>query len=361
MNKKKILIVEPHPYHFEVIPGVVKIFENLGYDVTLMVRDNFDEKDIFCRFNDNEKSRIKILRFDDDNLKCRLQDEALHDFEFVFFNSYEFCHDGKDETIINYLGFIPQAQKGFLGIIHNKSLLSKNDLPYIKEGRLFALTPFIYEGEQIEQITSSYYGEFEKKKLNSKIRIVIIGRNNKREILERALKKIKNPSEYFEFIYIGPYGKKEFFYRLYRELKNIFNRSERENTKFYYKGWKQIKCVGKLSFRDMYSEIEKADFILILLDIWGEDAKYFLDGKTTGAKQLSLGFNKPCIVNKKFGKAFGFDNNSAVFYDDNHVEYALDYLRSINNDEYANLIQSLNSFREKLIEISIDNVKKRSM
>ena len=46
---KKVLVVEPNPFHGEVVPGVVYYFRNLEYDVTVIMQKKNIKEDAFCK------------------------------------------------------------------------------------------------------------------------------------------------------------------------------------------------------------------------------------------------------------------------------------------------------------------------
>lgn len=342
MNRN-ILIVEPHPFHYEVLPGVVSVFEELNFSITLLVHDNFEKDDTFSRLKTS--MLINILYFSKD-IKEVLLESFISEYDFIFFNSYDYFHDGIKENILSYLGYIPNTKYGFLGIVHNKSILRLNDVQYIKEKRLFALTPFCYEGYNIPLFSANAYGVTAvHDKLQSPIRVTMIGESNKRYLLERAI-EVTNITN-IEFSYIGKANIiKEFITNSIRNILFLVKSDNPKARKFHYRGWKSIKYLGQMKFEDMYGELEKSDFILTLLDINNSYSREFLDGKTSGSKQLSLGFNVPLIINDDFGRSFGFSENNSVFYDGNNVATALYRISNMKNTEYTNIKTDLSLFSD---------------
>ena len=64
---------------------------------------------------------------------------------------------------------------------------------------------------------------------------------------------------------------------------------------------------------ELYHDVEICDFILPMLPDSGEN-KEFYKQTTFGAKQLSLGFCRPLILQDFWGKYHGFSPENAVFY-----------------------------------------------
>lgn len=354
MPENKVLIFEPHGYHYEVIPSIAYYFDRLNYKVSILARENFNAQDVFSGMDDLSK-KVEILKYSDDfrELLCR---ECIKDYDFVFLNSYEYFHDGKEDTVINYLGYIPTSAKGILGIVHNKRVLSEKDLKFAKEGRLFALTPFDFEGYKIKLCAPIYFGDIDNAKTSTnEKKLVMIGGSNKRVIIEKVLSE--NDFTNIRVDYIGKFNReKEFTIKILRHIRYLFDRGKRKEKSFYYMGWKAINYLGTLSFKDMYDVIKSSDYILILMDEKDENYLPFLEGKTSGAKSLSLGFNKPCIISDKFGRAFGFSTENAIFYE-NDLKYALKRVESISDASYCSLKKSLEQLRIENINESISNLK----
>ena len=75
-----------------------------------------------------------------------------------------------------------------------------------------------------------------------------------------------------------------------------------------------VHILGRLTFEQMYRQLEKADFFLPVLSP-KEQAKY-LDGCTSGSRQLILGFAIPPIIHQAFAKAYGFSQDNCISYTD---------------------------------------------
>ncbi len=361
MRKGTILIFEPHPYHYEVIPGVAYYFDYFGYKVELLVQNNFVLEDVFARSILREK--IIVHNYEVSNMKEELREKYIGQYDFLFLNSMEYFHGSEKERLLDYLGYIPKTQYGILGIYHNKDVMNDSDIALLKENRLFALTPFKYKNYSVNLLSACYFGEIEKKDvINSKIKIVMIGMSNNRVIVENALssfshKQVKN----IKIDVIGKINlKKDFVKRLIMfcdYYKSVWLGNGHKNQKVSILGWKRVSYLGKLSFANMYQQIEEADYIAIVLDPECDKDKPFLDGKTSGSKQLALGFSKPCIINDKYATSFGFSEENSIIYHDNNITDAIMRVCKLSQEEYESLSKNVAACAKKLRRESVRNLQ----
>ena len=61
---KKVLMIEPNWYHFEVVPGYAYYFERLGYTVDIMLKkhENLGNEFFYCNFD------YYVVSFEDETL-----------------------------------------------------------------------------------------------------------------------------------------------------------------------------------------------------------------------------------------------------------------------------------------------------
>ncbi|NBI72851.1 hypothetical protein D3Z50_17695 [Clostridiaceae bacterium] len=357
---KSVLIFEPHPYHYEVVIGVSYYFEQLGYEISLLVRNNFDAQDLF--FYSQWKDRLHIRHFDDETMKAELETERVRDYEFLFLSSMEYFHDHTQSRILDYIGFIPQTKYGIMGIYHNRAMLTDDDIKLLSEGRIFALTPFTYKGYQAKRLSVSYFGEFDiHDTYGGKPEILLVGGSNKRILFENAIGNlIKRGCRHFNAGIIGVNPIQHYVLKTF--IRNfIFRitacvRRDGEQKRRSVEGVRKLHFYGKLKFKEMYSVVLKAAYIGIIMDPEDDDFSDFLYGKTTGARQLAFAFCKPCIINRKFAKAFGLNEDCCILYDGNHVEDAV--YRAVHADinTYKGMVRSMAELKEQMVKDSLENL-----
>ncbi|MDR1523393.1 MAG: hypothetical protein LBS29_05545 [Endomicrobium sp.] len=83
ISPKSILMVEPNNYHGEVLSGFVKYFNDLGYNVDLLLRPNNSVEDIFSRWN----TFPKVFYGSANNIKTLLKLKKVEEYDYVFFSS----------------------------------------------------------------------------------------------------------------------------------------------------------------------------------------------------------------------------------------------------------------------------------
>ena len=119
-----------------------------------------------------------------------------------------------------------------------------------------------------------------------------------------------------------------------------------------------VRILGRLTFEEMYRQLEEADFFLPLLSP-KEQAKY-LDGCTSGSRQLILGFAIPPIIHQAFADVYGFRKGSCLTHPDSKG-FAQAFLRalSLSAEEYSDMQIALGSLRTEVEGISLANLRER--
>ncbi len=344
---QKVLIVEPHDYHYEVLPGVAYYFHALGYELYLLVRDKAQIDDVFI--NIPYKDSIHVDVFGDGQLQSKLGSYEMESFALIFFNSLEYFHGEKKDRLLDYLGYIPHTEFGIMGIYHNPDLITREDIPLIEEKRVFTLSNCHYKGYDLPILSASYFGKLRKKKAIGKNKnILFIGGSNDRIGIERAI----GPSvrQYrrsnIRMGYIGAWNeKKELPSRLYHTLKGDGD----------IKGWGYIHKYGRLSFEEMYKCIEDSDFLLFYPRLEG-GGEAFLQGKTSGTKQLSIGFLKPCILQENIAAAFGMPLDTCVTFKKT-LQEAIHKIMGMSEDDYKGIVDRLEAYRESVLQESLNDLR----
>ena len=117
--------------------------------------------------------------------------------------------------------------------------------------------------------------------------------------------------------------------------------------------------MGKLSFKELFSQLQSSDFFLACLDASINEHHKYLNGTTTGSKGLVCSFIKPFVISKVFADAMGFTNENSIIYKDNDLYDAM--LRCVNmkENEYSDICKNLKSVSDRFYNISYCNLKDR--
>lgn len=333
--EKSVLIVEPNNYHGEIIPGFVKYWQNLGYHVDVIMRVANYEENPFALFAQDEMPDIYPMQ------KWRiskvLKSKMIREYDFVFVSSFDYQET--KERYYDYLGFEPQSHRGSLCIYHN----CQNIEPYgeIKKylgKRLFVLNEFPLAEGKAKLLCPIYFGNVAPHEKNSKTRFVMIGRlspntRNCAQLLEAIEKLLQENITDFEVCVIGSGGME-----IPERLK------------------KHIKKLGRLNFHDMYHQCMDSDFLLALLDPESPQQESYKHGTTTGSKQLSLGLNKPMLLEKTFADVYGFSEKDTIVYQGNCLYEAMKQAVAMDKNTYAEKCKALRQYAEDVAAKSQKNL-----
>lgn len=332
----KVLIVEPHPYHQEILPCFVKYFQELGYNVDCYIRRECRHSHVFCKMP--HKPNIKY--YDHEKL-CEILSDCSR-YDYVFFSSFEFMDKNFQGKITDFLGYIPNAKYGIMGCHHTLSNIKDyNSVDFVKNNKIFSCSGFKYNNKVVPMLAPIYYGGFTgAHKLKEKRKFIVVGAvtsysKNHNLLFETAEKLINDKYKNFQITIIGK-GK----------------------LKIPYKFRKYIKFKGAVPFNKMFKFIEKSDFYLPLMDLQLQDHLRYLTNCCSGSRNLVLGFNKPCLINNVFGKAYKFNETNAILYNENNLYDAMVKALQISETDYSIMHENLAMMKNKIYIESLENLKK---
>ena len=332
VRENSVLIIEPNPYHAEILPGFVKYFQDLNYNVDIILRhENFYDSPF------TEYKNVNIFNADTKHIKKLLKSSKIREYKMLFVSSYDFGEGKKyNYSYPQYLGSLNHWKKKFLVVAHDLKNYTEQKFNDPWKIELFTLSGF----QNTKMLNPHYFGEVKiTQKSGDKTRFIVVGginKNNKNhDLLIKTAQKLAEHNTNFEITVIGLSGS----INIPEELKDII----------HYK--------GKLPFNKMYKEMEKADFFLPLLDPNNEHHRRYLNETTTGSRQLILGFLKPCLINEEFAKAYEFTSDNSIIYSENNLLDAMKKAIDINSEDYAKLQQSLDKLARSIYEKSLENLK----
>ena len=347
----KVILFEPNPYHSEVLPGIARYFEDLHYAVDVYIREEIINLNVFVRYDDFKGT---IIPYSLKDIPVIFSKENIAKYDFVFFSSMEHSENGKFETFLNELGYIPAARFGILGMYHTNYLVDTfNDYELMQQGRLFCISDFqSTEKFPLSVLTPCFFGKVNTvyKNAGVKKRILIAGRCCDLRYLASAywwLNKYERNN--LEIVQVGMTAPKtNCILKIIRNVCALFNKKYKEIP---------ITYKGILSFPEMYDEIEKCDFILFLADPNKyTSCKHYVEFSTSGSRQLSLGFVRPMILHADLAKCY-FSEDSCIAFDTGRLHIALKRILDMHADEYQELSLNLKKYAACLYELSSSNLK----
>ncbi len=322
--------------HSEVVPGYAKYLLDLGYHVSVLVNPKKYKEGLFCRFNCgnisyNVMSRKQIRKFFKkdplDKVKGVLVTTAGKLCDSVHF----------DEA---YNSFNENTDKSKLLFVEHEAKHAV-DAGTWREN-LITLRELNYKGAKSIVVNPHYFGDVKITGKNSDITNfltigAIQGKKKNNELIINSVKDLHRKGyRNFKITVIGKGSIKH----LPKELRRYFD----------------IK--GRLPFRQMYDEIEKADF---MLTSYSENNPMHIRYNTTGTSgnfQLVYGFCKPCIIIESFGFINGFDNSNSILYNKDG-DYSSTLIRGIDMtpEEYTQMQKNLRLYTDSLYSKSLENLR----
>jgi hypothetical protein len=113
-----------------------------------------------------------------------------------------------------------------------------------------------------------------------------------------------------------------------------------------------------VSYSELYQLVDNSDYIIILLSPDNKYDEKYKTKKVTGNYQLSLGFNKPCLINNEFADYYDFNSQNSLIYNDINLYSAMKKAILMNNTEYKKIQHNLQIKTKEVYNISINNVKR---
>ena len=357
----RVLVFEPNNHHYEILPGYCKLLVDLGYTVDLLVKDHSKIGDEFCRADIS----VGMIHYDGDGYAALDKQLREEKYDFIFVSSFDHI---VDLQLINVVENIEKINKDipYIGCFHDLSDIDQyNNINLLKNRRIVTLSDYQHNGVSVPMVNPQYFCEkVDRHEKNNVTSFIMVGTNIWRNELEHALDSKRLKGTNFKIESIGAFDKKR--YRKNRLKRKVFfpiarlfhiSRYSNPNMKpASSNALRHITNVGKLPFPEMYRTIEKSDFILLNIKV--NPNTDFITNKTSGSKQLALGFNKPPILPEKIAKAYGFDQTNAVIYSEGHLDDALLRACSLSKQEYQLMTRSLNALAERINKKSLDNLQK---
>ena len=180
--EKTVLLAEPNAFHGECLPGYVKYFRELGYNVVILCRYANYKEDPFCRFAE-KPTRYCLTIW---GMRKYLRSRKVKEYEYVlltsarsYMNEYRYYWRYPD-----FLKMLPEGKHG-VGLIEHEfgsgsygEFWNKQteDSKYLKElfEHTFVLTGFSYRDREIPMLNPHYFGDIKpKQKLTEGKRIFV--------------------------------------------------------------------------------------------------------------------------------------------------------------------------------------------
>ena len=99
---------------------------------------------------------------------------------------------------------------------------------------------------------------------------------------------------------------------------------------------------GRVSFSELYAQMERADFVLSLLDPQNPSHEFYATTGTSGHFQLVYGFAKPALVARKFAEVHRLTPQTSLVYEHNEgLAEAMRQALSMSGEDYGRMQTAL--------------------
>lgn len=321
--------------HSEVVPGYAKYLLDLGYHVSVMVNPDRYKEGLFERFKDENITLNKLTRKE---TKDYFKNNSLENVKGVLITTvgkicdcihYDRCYDAFNQYVDRKKLFFVEHEASFAA---DKGTWNKN---------LITLRKLNYKGAESVVVNPHYFGEVNITQKNEITNFITIGaikpnKKNSQMIVDAVGELVKKGYSNFKITVIGKGSLKH----VPKEIKKYF------------------VSKGRLPFKKMYDELEKADFMLMPYNENDPEHIRYNTSGTSGNFQLIYGFTKPCILIKSFAPINGLDETNSVLYNkDEDFAAAMETAINMKSDEYKNMQNCLKNYADKFYNESRDNLK----
>ena len=156
----RVLLFEPNPYHYEVIPGFAYYLIRLGYEVDCLIQEPGQDGDVFY-LCPSIKKKIRLFYYHDGKHRQHiesLQKENVYDL--LFATSFDKKKKDGWEDLFRELLSYDQSRLGVIGCYHSlKTYLENRKNGPLPTQRVVSLSP-VDSGEGFfREANANYYSD----------------------------------------------------------------------------------------------------------------------------------------------------------------------------------------------------------
>lgn len=324
-----ILIIEPNMrYHAECLPSYIKYFNDLGYKSDVVL----------------SRQNLSTLPF------CRIHNLDFNVYAFYNYSSIQNIADDC-EIIKKYKKIFISTSMSLTGELYpsriqfpHKVINVAHSIESISSDKIDKLNTNIvvlsYFNNKFNTVNPHFFGNYVTPKKNEYVNFVTVGRLHKNvknyELMINTVDKlINNNFNKFKVLCIGWEGDQI----IPEHLHNY------------------IKIIGRISFSELYSIMEKSDFYLSLLDPHNILHRRYSYDAISGSNQLVLGFKVPFLISDIYAKPYGYDHSNAIIYHDNELYDAMVKSIMMQNDEYELMKKNIENMASSIYNKSLSTLR----
>ena len=330
INKKTILIFESRNFHNECTPGYTKYFIDLGYNVDILMQ--YQGIDSFSYFNDNNENIRMFLYNKLREIKKRKKfNLSIKKYDYILLETFF----EEEKKLFKELHLY---NNNSIFIFHEIELFDKHltKSKYFNKNRVWTLG----NSSIGLQVNPHYFGNIPIKGKSKKTKFFLTStiKRDYKPLIE-SVNLLHKENLNFEIIVTGRVSS----FNSNRISANISN-----NFIFNH----------HVSYSKLYQLVDNSDYIIILLSPDNKYDEEYKTKKVTGSYQLSLGFNKPCLINNEFADYYDLNSQNSLIYNNKNLYIAMKKAILMNNSEYKKIQHNLQIKKKELYNISVNNVKR---
>ena len=330
IRPNSVIIFEPNIYHFECMPGYIKYFLDLGYNVDVLISTGYDESLERAEF----KNDLRIFEFDrleDLNFFSSKVSDKLAKYDYSLIHSA----DVSKKEIINNLGYLKNPNSLF--VVHDTVAIEKLGLEgFNSKGQVFTLADYGIAN----YVNPNYFGEITPHEKNDVTTFFITSTVGRDYLpLVKAVKALTSQGINLKVEVTG-------------HSSNFSKDSVPDDLQKYF------EFHGKVPYQKMYSLIENSDYVIVNLDSAIKGDLPFKTTRATGSAQLAYGFAKPMIISSDFASTYKLTGDTAIKYENDDILSAIKTAVELDKNQYRIMRQNMISLCKNIYDTCLENVRK---
>jgi len=339
IKENTVLIIEPTASHGEVIPGYVKYFHDLGYNIDILIRPELQALNPLARLNlDN----VRLFTLQKEYYNEFFKKKSIKNYKLLFFTSHLMYEWVGCMPWLDAFGHFPELENLRNKIYTVEHHLDTTDKNLLENKRVVALANLPHADNLISAINPHYFGDINVTSKNSHVtNFIMVGAIEKErrncDLMFKAVEYLHNKKiSNFKVTVVGRGN----LGSIPSEIRSYFN------------------VLGRIPYDKMYSKLEMADFFLPLLDPENVlHERYITDG-TSGSFQLIYGFKKIAIIAEKFASIHNYNEDNSIIYKSNaDLGEAMEKAIQMSNTKYIEKQNNLQKTTDIIYQQSLQNLK----
>ena len=294
-RENSVLLIETNTAHGEVIAGYLKYFQDMGFNVDVLVNPVIVKEHPFCRL---DLSRVSVFSSDFPLLGRFFASRKFRAYKHVFLMTsaaYFYWIGDRQGSVLACYPKLREHPSLFV-VEHDLNDIERfGEQSFLSRKHLIALGRFPHT--QAVFVSPFLFGDVRTANGDARdgetVFICVGGiqqaRKNHQKLIS-AIREIIAVKRNFKVVIIGK-----------GELQNL----PEEIHPF-------CEITGRIDFPEMFEKLEKADFLLPLLDADEPAHNRYITTGVTGSAQLIYAFEKIPVVHPKFAAFYGFDDRNAI-------------------------------------------------